>query len=408
MLKCLRLGVLIRIMAALTISFCLVGAGAIAPRIVGGQTVTQPNTGIVSLQVWRDGVLYHFCGATLISPHWLLTAAHCVNAESQDANRDGIEDYPLEIFYSGVKLSDSGDYSRRANIDRVLIHPNFNASRLNDDIALLYVAEPINSFITALGTGNLSQFSIGNTLFEAQGWGADNQAGNHYPNQLKSVFLPYQPCPYGYVSDSVFCAGGEVLQDTCFGDSGGPVLAETDTGRQQFGIVSFGAADACGLAGLPAAFTFVPDYLEWINAQRQGLLFSNAPIFTDEQLVQKVSIFNPTNEALTVTQIVQEGSTALALNNEACLGQVLAPAQSCDLLLTLAGSPDDIYLVSISAYASDGSLARLAFSIAVNADNTIAEQQGLSGGGGTIGFLWLSGLALLTLYRRTVLSTRLN
>ncbi|MCE2594564.1 serine protease [Motilimonas cestriensis] len=402
MVKCLSHRALIRVAAVLTISFCLAGAGVIAPRIVGGQTVAQPNTGIVSLQVWRDGILYHFCGATLISPHWLLTAAHCVNAESQDANRDGIEDYPLEIFYSGVNLSDSGDYSRRAKISRVLIHPNFNASRLNDDIALLYVAEPIDSLITTLGTGSLTQFSIGNSLFEAQGWGADNQAGNHYPNQLKSVFLPYQPCPYGYISDSVFCAGGEALQDTCFGDSGGPVLAETSAGRQQFGIVSFGAADACGLAGLPAAFTFVPDYLSWINAQRQGLLFSNAPIFSASQLVQKVAIYNPTNEALTISQIVQQGCTALSLDNQACLGQVLAPAQSCDLTLTLTGSPNDVHQVNLSAYADDGSVAQLAFSVAINADNSIAEKQTSSSGGGAINLIWLSLLILLGFYRRSV------
>ncbi|MFO6423668.1 S1 family peptidase [Motilimonas sp. KMU-193] len=367
-------------------------AAQAGPRIVGGSAVDELTVGIASLQVWRNNVLYHICGASVLSPHWLLTAAHCVNAEGQDNNRDGIEDSQIEVFFNATELSASTDYNRRVKVNRIIIHPEFDAVRLNHDIALLHVIDPITSQYNRLGTGNLSQFSYGNAYFTAFGWGADNQAGDHYPNFLKQVSLDYQPCPYSPLPDSVFCAGGQELQDTCFGDSGGPVMIQTAEGDKQFGIVSFGAADACGLKGLPAAFTYVPEYLDWIAQQQASLLWGNAPLFSHSDATtegQPVMLTNTSDQAVVITDI--EISPAGVLQaDQGCIGKTLAAQQSCSVTLTMIGDILQVHQMTLAAYGDNGAIANLTFSIAAYADNRVATPSG--GGGGSLAwccFIWL-------------------
>ena len=63
-----------------------------------------------------------------------------------------------------------------------------------------------------------------------------------------------------------------VQRATCFGDSGGPLLADTPTGPRLLGITSYGgiypnrfAFVACGLKGFPDVYTRVSAYLGFIQ-----------------------------------------------------------------------------------------------------------------------------------------------
>lgn len=67
-----------------------------------------------------------------------------------------------------------------------------------------------------------------------------------------------------YIDDTQFCAGGTYIEDTCDGDSGGPLMKFTDNYWVVEGIVSFGRA--CGLEGWPGVYTRVSSFEDWIKS----------------------------------------------------------------------------------------------------------------------------------------------
>ena len=58
---------------------------------------------------------------------------------------------------------------------------------------------------------------------------------------------------------------GAAGKDSCQGDSGGPLLYGSPNQQPwvQMGVVSFGYG--CGKEGLPATYTYVPAFMDWIK-----------------------------------------------------------------------------------------------------------------------------------------------
>ena len=65
------------------------------------------------------------------------------------------------------------------------------------------------------------------------------------------------------IIDAQVCAGGVYAQDSCDGDSGGPLMSFRQGVWVLEGIVSFGVK--CGFEGWPAVHTRVESYDNWIR-----------------------------------------------------------------------------------------------------------------------------------------------
>lgn len=65
------------------------------------------------------------------------------------------------------------------------------------------------------------------------------------------------------VDDTQLCAGGEKNKDSCRGDSGGPLMFQTDGVWVIAGVVSYGAK--CGSEDIPGVYTKVSKYMDWIT-----------------------------------------------------------------------------------------------------------------------------------------------
>ncbi|XP_050091033.1 CLIP domain-containing serine protease B9-like [Anopheles aquasalis] len=72
------------------------------------------------------------------------------------------------------------------------------------------------------------------------------------------------------ITTNQICVGGEFAQDSCNGDSGGPLMKLQNVWYLE-GVVSYGYG--CGLEDWPGVYSHVPAYMSWI---RSNLVASDA------------------------------------------------------------------------------------------------------------------------------------
>lgn len=223
------------------------------------------------------------CGGSLIDPHVVVTAAHCVSNKSAGELKIRAGEWDTqtrdEIF----------PHQDRAVVN-VVIHPQYYKGNLMNDIALLFLQEPVEiaeNVNTVCLPPNHGTFD-GQRCF-ASGWGKDNFGKEgKYQVILKRVELPVVPVnvcvqklrntrlgQYFQLHESFMCAGGELGRDTCKGDGGSPLVCEIPgaAGRYfQAGIVSWGIG--CG-DDTPGVYVNVARFRDWIDQEIQTHHFTN-------------------------------------------------------------------------------------------------------------------------------------
>ncbi len=243
------------------------------PQILGG---TQAQAGDYPWQValireWEDNPYDGLaCGGSLITPEWVLTAAHCVIIAGFPVSPES-----RQVILGVLKLSDAprtGSQGQRLNVDRIIPHPGFEYASLQNDIALLHLSTPaelgpmVGTIVPASNANEvLFSPSVNATVI---GWGSQ---GETRPDELYRLSLPIvirRDCEaaMGPVFPSNLCAGsGEAGQDACTGDSGGPLVVPDGSGGWLLaGIVSWGYSP-CGQSGRFSVYTRVASYKSWIH-----------------------------------------------------------------------------------------------------------------------------------------------
>ncbi|XP_032679242.1 trypsin-1-like [Odontomachus brunneus] len=230
-------------------------------RIVGGVET------LVNQYPWMGMLLYRgqfYCGATVISSRYLLTASHCVNRF--DLNQMTIR--ILEHDRNSTTESETQEYK----VESVIKHSGYSTLNYNNDIALIKLKDSI----TFQGTMRPVCLPEAARTFAGSkgivtGWGAIVEAGP-VSQTLQEVTVPIisnAECratnyPTRRITDNMICAGyKEGGKDSCQGDSGGPLHVEEDGSHQIVGIVSWG--EGCAQPGYPGVYCRVNRYLTWIK-----------------------------------------------------------------------------------------------------------------------------------------------
>jgi secreted trypsin-like serine protease len=214
-------------------------------KIIGGFVVPENSIHFkftVKVNLYINKTKSSKCGGSLISPNYVLTAAHCVDKKL--------------IPWKHVRVIQHDPRSKRDNIFEIsntLVHPEFKNQFgiLQNDFAILKLATPVKSsskpFFVCLPKDDLDQHAGANLTIS--GWGKTIPTAKNGSNVLKSAFVKamqnsecssiaekyfnmvidenYPGSPHIPVSvpPYIICVDGRLSQSSpCHGDSGGLLI----------------------------------------------------------------------------------------------------------------------------------------------------------------------------------------
>jgi len=245
-------------------------------RIVGGKEVNPK--GKLPYQVLFQGCAgmrgCSICGGTIVNKRFVLTAAHCYNSMFTSMHVIVGEHNVCD----GNPQGSPNEGGKLINVKKMTLHPDYNSRTIDNDIAVLELAEDITFTKkikpACLPSSETKDYSgIASTV---SGWGGTigwrpNDQQPQQPRQctLKETIVKLlkgsDPMCSKYLKTSSskikLCAFAKGT-DACQGDSGGPLTVPENGKYTLVGVVSYGSGCA---SSTPGVYVRVQGYLPWIK-----------------------------------------------------------------------------------------------------------------------------------------------
>lgn len=208
-----------------------------------------------------------YCGATLVSTRWLVTAAHCIKPT----------DRPVDIrvvMGSSKRARYFYYFFQTDSVDQIHVHPRHNKDNHEFDVALLRLKK-----LPDLSAGELWPACLPADRTAAYdgltatvvGWGRTEGKSNSSPRWLQELevnVISQQQCQrqWSHGKGKVEVGGPKMCFESrgssCHGDSGGGMFIQEGRKQTLIGVCSYGLADCQNWA--PEVYTRVTSALDWI------------------------------------------------------------------------------------------------------------------------------------------------
>ncbi|MEU0554412.1 trypsin-like serine protease [Dactylosporangium sp. NPDC006015] len=242
-----------------TSTIAATATGTAVPSVVGGQpTTVEQHPYMISQR--REGSSFpgqQSCSSTLMGPHTVLTAAHCL------MENPGRKWY----VYGATNVNDPGFV---AEIASSWVHPQYTGWQQGYDVAVVTLDRdvPVPAGMTYPTLNTSTSNNTPGTMGMAIGWG--KTGADTYSEVLRKADVPVAPdsgCQGRYTGQyktpAMLCTGyADGHAGACVGDSGGPYLV----GNTVVGVFSW-MSTACDWY---AVYTRVSTYAAEIAAQLPG------------------------------------------------------------------------------------------------------------------------------------------